>query len=550
MKTFFLFARPALLAVLSLSALSAGAAAENWKPISTDINAEFNRISCPEPRVCYAVGGVYLAGGTGFVFKTSDGGATFSRAQIPTLNPLHGISCPAASVCYVAGDFGTFLKTEDGGESWTENPLGSRANRPHITGLFAIDDKTVIAIGRDGAAYRTGDSGSKWTPISIRITADLYAIHFINSSTGFISGNGGTLLKTENAGLSWVLLRGLKDAGLTLTMRGGGNQALLAVGDSIQKSADLGKTWAQISEKTLAPNRSIAISGAGAYYALSGANAIIKSTDSGAAWKTEALFEGAFLRDILCPGPDFCLAVGSRGQIFKLGTAPEPLPPPPPPPPLPVEATATATATAAAIAEPVSAPAPPAVEPGTSAAEPTKETRQYEAIPLARNLKKGSRGDDVKKLQMLLAGVAGIYPGGEATGFFGDATKNAVAKFQEQNGIAKAGEPGFGEAGPKTRAKLVETAENGASSPNVKLFKLPFAKNMKKGARGDEVKKLQKLLASDAELYPEGEVTGYFGPATARAVGRFQEKYGVAKTGELGYREVGPKTRAALNKYK
>ncbi len=52
-----------------------------------------------------------------------------------------------------------------------------------------------------------------------------------------------------------------------------------------------------------------------------------------------------------------------------------------------------------------------------------------------------------------------------------------------------------------------------------------FTKNLSQGSKGQEVKKLQECLAKDPEIYPEGEVTGFFGKNTEKAVIRFQEKY-------------------------
>lgn len=52
-----------------------------------------------------------------------------------------------------------------------------------------------------------------------------------------------------------------------------------------------------------------------------------------------------------------------------------------------------------------------------------------------------------------------------------------------------------------------------------------FKSNLKLGSQGTEVKELQKCLAKDPEVYPEGEITGYFGKLTKKAVIRFQEKY-------------------------
>ncbi len=52
-----------------------------------------------------------------------------------------------------------------------------------------------------------------------------------------------------------------------------------------------------------------------------------------------------------------------------------------------------------------------------------------------------------------------------------------------------------------------------------------FKKDLKLGSNNDEVTELQKCLAKDLEIYPEGTVSGYFGEKTKEAVIRFQKKY-------------------------
>lgn len=87
------------------------------------------------------------------------------------------------------------------------------------------------------------------------------------------------------------------------------------------------------------------------------------------------------------------------------------------------------------------------------------------------------------------------------------------------------------------------------TSPPAKasVQKYTFNRPQKRGSRGADVTALQTFLAQYKDIYPDGLVTGYFGPATEKAVGLFQEKYGIAKKGDDGYGTVGPKTRAKLN---
>ncbi len=66
---------------------------------------------------------------------------------------------------------------------------------------------------------------------------------------------------------------------------------------------------------------------------------------------------------------------------------------------------------------------------------------------------------------------------------------------------------------------------------------------------GGEISTLQRFLARDASVYPEGLVTGYFGPATEAAVQRWQSAHGLLSFGSVytnGFGGVGPKTRAAI----
>lgn len=79
-----------------------------------------------------------------------------------------------------------------------------------------------------------------------------------------------------------------------------------------------------------------------------------------------------------------------------------------------------------------------------------------------------------------------------------------------------------------------------------------FTVNLEYGQKGDDVRYLQVFLkAQGLEIYPEGLVTGYFGPLTQAAVIRFQEKYrdDILAPWEIteGTGFVGKTTRVKLN---
>ena len=81
-----------------------------------------------------------------------------------------------------------------------------------------------------------------------------------------------------------------------------------------------------------------------------------------------------------------------------------------------------------------------------------------------------------------------------------------------------------------------------------------FTKNLAVGIANAQVKILQKVLNSDPDtkvsssgVGSPGKETTYFGPATKKALQKFQVKYGISGPGKEGYGVFGPKTKAKAN---
>ncbi|MEN9560937.1 MAG: hypothetical protein RIQ56_210 [Candidatus Parcubacteria bacterium] len=93
---------------------------------------------------------------------------------------------------------------------------------------------------------------------------------------------------------------------------------------------------------------------------------------------------------------------------------------------------------------------------------------------IGRVLKKGSSGDDVRRLQQFLAQDPSVYPEGTASGYFGSLTEAAVKRWQVKYNIVSAGtseSTGYGVVGPRTSAAIALLCSTGggvaggASSP-------------------------------------------------------------------------------------
>ncbi len=78
-----------------------------------------------------------------------------------------------------------------------------------------------------------------------------------------------------------------------------------------------------------------------------------------------------------------------------------------------------------------------------------------------------------------------------------------------------------------------------------------FTRDLNQGEEGNQVRKLQECLAQFSDIYPEGVISGYFGPKTKSAVIRFQEKYAQEVLHPIGLSrgtgKAGPMTREKLD---
>lgn len=132
-------------------------------------------------------------------------------------------------------------------------------------------------------------------------------------------------------------------------------------------------------------------------------------------------------------------------------------------------------------------------------------------------LKLGSRGDDVKRLQVALNARGAVLV---ADGIFGRNTEEAVKAFQRNGGLVA-----DGIVGTKTWAALATPVPAPAPTPKPTI---------RKGDRGDAVKLLQIVLR-DSFHYPLVP-DGIFGTQTDGAVRSFQRRRGLVADGIVGAR--------------
>ena len=239
-----------------------------------------------------------VAGATGFVGKTSDGGVTFNsvgNGAVPATQGCKSISFADANTGYIAaanpGGFGgTIIKTTDGGSTWTSVYTTTAAS---VNALVATNATTVHAVrSEDGSVINTTDGGLTWsTPVPNTVGQSMLGMSFLDSMTGFVVGSNGGMSKTTDGGATWAPLATPQTDWPFFQMKIISAVEIYAVGAPgfLYKSTDLGATWTALPILPVAGISDTLIwyslDKQGSVMTMSGDfGLVVKSTDGGASW--------------------------------------------------------------------------------------------------------------------------------------------------------------------------------------------------------------------------------------------------------------------------
>ncbi|WP_379964949.1 YCF48-related protein [Epilithonimonas sp. UC225_85] len=150
-------------------------------------------------------------GGNGTVFKTTNGGSTWTEQFVSSATGQYfrNIEFLNENIGFLGTLNNNFYKTTNGGTTWTKVSL--IPSLPAICGLDTVGTSTIYGCGAwFSPAYviKSTDSGNTWKFINMSAYATaLVEVLFIDENVGFVSGSddqGGVILKTTNGGETWT----------------------------------------------------------------------------------------------------------------------------------------------------------------------------------------------------------------------------------------------------------------------------------------------------------------------------------------------------------
>lgn len=175
-------------------------------------------------------------GQDGLIIKTSDGGKTWNQVKLEL--PLQDWQAAQPHIfslsrgadpnkVWAVGPVGTIIHSKDGGETWENLSLGRDVT---LNGVAFANDTEGWVAGEFGAILHTSDGGQTWQEqknvhnlpkytrpdlseedaLKQRVPQlyleDLFlvAVAFRNTREGYVAGESGILLKTEDGGETWT----------------------------------------------------------------------------------------------------------------------------------------------------------------------------------------------------------------------------------------------------------------------------------------------------------------------------------------------------------
>ncbi len=144
-----------------------------------------------------------IYGTLGYIYKTTDGGATWNSLLYFEDASINSLSFPQNNQVGYLTDKNTsnghgVWKTTDGGTTWSHLTAGIGSVVRSVD--FPENSLNGIAVGKSGAILSTSDGGATWSEGNIGVDNEINDIERIDNNVAYAAGSGGIILKTTDGG--------------------------------------------------------------------------------------------------------------------------------------------------------------------------------------------------------------------------------------------------------------------------------------------------------------------------------------------------------------
>ena len=267
----------------------------------------------------------YAVGEYGIVLRTADGGGDWNVVAIPTGTSgtldWYAITFSSHLIGYLAGQPSALnglielYKTIDGGRSWSYLCCLPTRFVFHI--VFPTTNIGFV-VGGSGKLFRTLDGGSTWEIVSVLRDVYIQYLVFPNSDVGYATDGTGRLLRTLDIGRTWQRASSPPDGitGRALAFPSS-SVGYAGSGDAVFRTNDGAMTWQQVFQKPGTRPFLLAFSSADEGYAVGSGGSLMRTTDPSSAWESVSSPVSVVrtANALTSTGPDLACLVGTRATL-------------------------------------------------------------------------------------------------------------------------------------------------------------------------------------------------------------------------------------------
>jgi photosystem II stability/assembly factor-like uncharacterized protein len=204
---------------------------------------------------------------------------------------------------------------------WYIQTSGTTSDLHGVT--FRPDGRTGFAVGDGGTIVRTTNAGASWAIQTSGTTNHLRDVWFTTAQTGFAVGEAGTIMRTRNGGSSWTRLTNvvstdaLRGVCFADTSRGW----VVGANGTILHTNNAGATWSRLNP-TAAQLNSVSFSDSLTGWAVGETGVIAGTRDAGRSWYVvNPAVTALSLRGVTRPSDTRAIAGGFGGvEAFTTAT--------------------------------------------------------------------------------------------------------------------------------------------------------------------------------------------------------------------------------------
>lgn len=213
---------------------------------------------------------------------------------------------------FYGSDF-SFLTKSD---IWNEQISGTLNN---LRSVFFVNSNVGYVTGDGGIILKTTDGGNTWIPQTSSITNNITGVYFLTEDIGWAVGYGGKILKTVNGGTNWTAGSIGTTTNLYSVFFIDANHGWVGSESKILKTTNGGTSWSSSSIGSGAyPVYSIFFTSSTLGFAAGWYVNMLSTTNSGTNWYgSDTSPSSAGFYSLHFPAPETGFSCGAAGYIYK-----------------------------------------------------------------------------------------------------------------------------------------------------------------------------------------------------------------------------------------